>query len=79
MIAIRELGEAKVLASMAALGIRGDDVIYRAPMPQLLRPVLYILRDHAARLIVVCIRGTHSLKDTLTCMAGESTPFRILR
>lgn len=79
MIAVRERRAADTLRSFARMGIAAEDVVVQSPVPRLMRPVLYVLRDHSTRLILVCIRGTYSMKDALTCMTGETTRARILR
>ncbi|KAJ8444958.1 hypothetical protein Cgig2_029152 [Carnegiea gigantea] len=42
---------------------------------QLLKPAFTILSDHGAECFLLLIRGTHSIKDTLTAATGAVVPF----
>lgn len=45
----------------------------------ILRPMFTVVRDRTARCLIIAIRGTHSLKDTFTCLAGAQRPFHVFR
>lgn len=63
-------------------GIHRDDIVraeWHAQAPH--RPAYVIVRDHARRAIVLCIRGTWSVHDMLTnlyCTSGSNDFFRRL-
>lgn len=42
---------------------------------QLLKPAFTVLVDHQSQSILLLIRGTHSIKDTLTAVTGSVVPF----
>lgn len=42
---------------------------------QLLKPAFTILRDKDLKCFLLLIRGTHSIKDTLTAATGAVAPF----
>lgn len=42
---------------------------------QILKPAFTILVDHKAKRFLLLIRGTHSIKDTLTAATGAVVPF----
>lgn len=42
---------------------------------QILKPAFTILVDHNTRCFLLVIRGTHSIKDTLTAVTGAVVPF----
>lgn len=42
---------------------------------QLLKPAFTILRDKDSKCFLLLIRGTHSIKDTLTAATGAVAPF----
>lgn len=42
---------------------------------QILKPAFTILVDHNAKCFLLLIRGTHSIKDTLTAATGAVVPF----
>lgn len=42
---------------------------------QILKPAFTILADHRSRSFLLVIRGTHSIKDTLTAATGAVVPF----
>ena len=42
---------------------------------QILKPAFTIISDHKMRCILLLIRGTHSIKDTLTAATGAVVPF----
>lgn len=43
--------------------------------PQLLKPAFTIIRDTQSKCLLLLIRGTHSIKDTLTAATGAVVPF----
>ena len=45
------------------------------PFSQLLKPAFTILVDDKLECILLLIRGTHSVKDTLTAVTGAVVPF----
>lgn len=42
---------------------------------QILKPAFTILVDHKTKCFLLLIRGTHSMKDTLTAATGAVVPF----
>lgn len=42
---------------------------------QLLKPAFTIIRDERSKCFLLIIRGTHSIKDTLTAATGAVVPF----
>lgn len=42
---------------------------------QLLKPAFTIIRDRNSKYFLLLIRGTHSIKDTLTAATGAVVPF----
>lgn len=42
---------------------------------QILKPAFTIIADHEMRCFLLLIRGTHSIKDTLTAVTGSVVPF----
>ena len=42
---------------------------------QILKPAFTVLVDHKAKTFLLLIRGTHSIKDTLTAATGAVVPF----
>lgn len=43
-----------------------------------LRPAYSLVRDDASRSLVLVLRGTHSLRDTLTCLTAATQPHHAL-
>ena len=44
----------------------------------LLRPAYTLFRHDASRSLVLCLRGTQSLRDTLTCLTAATAPHHYL-
>lgn len=42
---------------------------------QILKPAFTVLVDHKTKSFLLLIRGTHSIKDTLTAATGAVVPF----
>lgn len=42
---------------------------------QILKPAFTIIRDKESKCLLLLIRGTHSIKDTLTAATGAVVPF----
>lgn len=42
---------------------------------QILKPAFTVLVDHKTKSFLLLIRGTHSIKDTLTAVTGVVVPF----
>lgn len=42
---------------------------------QILKPAFTILTDKSTKCIILLIRGTHSIRDTLTAATGGTVPF----
>lgn len=49
--------------------------IFCSCVVQILKPAFTIIADHKARCFLLLIRGTHSIKDTLTAATGAVVPF----
>ncbi|XP_062012345.1 uncharacterized protein LOC133728913 isoform X2 [Rosa rugosa] len=52
-----------------------EDVLFQKPKAALLKPAFTILRDKDSKYFLLFIRGTHSIKDTLTAATGAVAPF----
>ncbi|KAE8715094.1 linoleate 13S-lipoxygenase 3-1 [Hibiscus syriacus] len=52
-----------------------DDVLLQEPKAGILKPAFTILVDHKTKCFLLLIRGTHSIKDTLTAATGAVVPF----
>lgn len=55
-----------------------EDVLLQKPKAGLLKPAFTILRDKWSECFLLLIRGTHSIKDTLTAATGAVVPFHHL-
>ncbi|MEW5308838.1 MAG: hypothetical protein WDW38_000768 [Sanguina aurantia] len=49
-------------------------VLKQQPLAGLLRPAYVLVEDKELRSVVLCIRGTHSMKDLFTTLAGAAKP-----
>ncbi|TYI23517.1 hypothetical protein ES332_A06G170400v1 [Gossypium tomentosum] len=56
-------------------GYAEEDVILQEPKAGILKPAFTILVDHKTECFLLLIRGTHSIKDTLTAATGAIVPF----
>nr|XP_019703854.1 uncharacterized protein LOC105040046 [Elaeis guineensis] len=56
-------------------GYSQEDVLLQEPKAGLLKPSFAILRDRNSKCFLLLIRGTHSIKDTLTAATGAVVPF----
>ncbi|VAH76592.1 unnamed protein product [Triticum turgidum subsp. durum] len=56
-------------------GFSQVDVLIEEPKAGILKPAHTILRDECTKSFLVLIRGTHSMKDTLTAVTGAVVPF----
>ncbi|KAL9240269.1 hypothetical protein vseg_014510 [Gypsophila vaccaria] len=56
-------------------GYSEADVLFKQPKAGLLKPAFTIINDHGAKCVLLFIRGTHSIKDTLTAATGAVVPF----
>ncbi|CAJ1963326.1 unnamed protein product [Sphenostylis stenocarpa] len=56
-------------------GFSLDDVLIQKPKAGLLKPAFTIIRDTKSKYLLLLIRGTHSIKDTLTAATGAVVPF----
>ncbi|TKY72558.1 Sn1-specific diacylglycerol lipase alpha [Spatholobus suberectus] len=56
-------------------GFSLDDVLIQKPKAGLLKPAFTIIRDTQSKCLLLLIRGTHSIKDTLTAATGAVVPF----
>ncbi|KAI5065303.1 hypothetical protein GOP47_0019998 [Adiantum capillus-veneris] len=60
---------------LEASGYTLDCVLLQEPKAGLLKPAFTILLDAKLQSILLLIRGTHSVKDTLTAVTGAVVPF----
>ncbi|KAI8561728.1 hypothetical protein RHMOL_Rhmol04G0363500 [Rhododendron molle] len=60
---------------LESAGFSGADVLLQKPKAGLLKPAFTILCDKSSRSFLLLIRGTHSIKDTLTAATGTVVPF----
>ncbi|PKI56723.1 hypothetical protein CRG98_022883 [Punica granatum] len=56
-------------------GYSEEDVLLQKPKAGLLKPAFTIIRDKNLKCFLLLIRGTHSIKDTLTAATGAVVPF----
>ncbi|PIA44290.1 hypothetical protein AQUCO_01700117v1 [Aquilegia coerulea] len=56
-------------------GYSQEEVLLQEPKAGLLRPAFTILCDKSSKCFLLLIRGTHSIKDTLTAATGAVVPF----
>ncbi|PKA65714.1 sn1-specific diacylglycerol lipase [Apostasia shenzhenica] len=52
-----------------------EDVLLQEPKAGILKPAFTILIDRRKECILLLIRGTHSIRDTLTAVTGAIVPF----
>ncbi|XP_052208606.1 uncharacterized protein LOC127812258 [Diospyros lotus] len=60
---------------LESAGLMEADVILQKPKAGLLKPAFTILCDKNSKCFLLLIRGTHSIKDTLTAATGTVVPF----
>ncbi|KAI3692086.1 hypothetical protein L6452_31895 [Arctium lappa] len=60
---------------LESAGYSEADVLLQKPKAGLLKPAFTILRDKNSKCFLLLIRGTHSIKDTLTAATGAVVPF----
>ncbi|KAA3455675.1 Sn1-specific diacylglycerol lipase alpha [Gossypium australe] len=56
-------------------GYSEEDVLLHKPKAGLMKPAFSIIRDKDSKCFLLLIRGTHSIKDTLTAATGAVVPF----
>ncbi|KAG2243516.1 hypothetical protein Bca52824_094636 [Brassica carinata] len=56
-------------------GFAKDNVLIHEPKAGILKPAYTVLVDHNSKCFLLLIRGTHSIKDTLTAATGGIVPF----
>ncbi|KAK8648172.1 hypothetical protein V6N13_128933 [Hibiscus sabdariffa] len=56
-------------------GYSQEDVLLHKPKAELMKPAFTIIRDKNSKCFLLLIRGTHSIKDTLTAATGAVVPF----
>uniref|UniRef100_A0A9I9DRQ3 Sn1-specific diacylglycerol lipase alpha n=1 Tax=Cucumis melo TaxID=3656 RepID=A0A9I9DRQ3_CUCME len=56
-------------------GFSKENVLLQEPKAGILKPAFTIIVDHNTKCILLLIRGTHSIKDTLTAATGAVVPF----
>jgi hypothetical protein len=50
-----------------------DQILSQQATAGLLRPAYVLIKDEELKMIVLCIRGTQSMKDLFTSLTGECT------
>ncbi|KAM0952497.1 putative fungal lipase-like domain, mono-/di-acylglycerol lipase, alpha/Beta hydrolase [Dioscorea sansibarensis] len=60
---------------LEATGYSEEDVILQEPKAGILKPAFTIIADKNTKCILLLIRGTHSIRDTLTAATGAVVPF----
>ncbi|XP_073393688.1 uncharacterized protein [Physcomitrium patens] len=60
---------------LEAIGFNVDQVLLEEGKAGILKPAFTVLLDHKNSCILLLIRGTHSVKDTLTSLTGAVVPF----
>ncbi|KAG2241596.1 hypothetical protein Bca52824_096416 [Brassica carinata] len=56
-------------------GFAKENVLIHEPKAGILKPAYTVLVDHNTKCFLLLIRGTHSIKDTLTAATGGIVPF----
>ncbi|CAN1286924.1 Diacylglycerol lipase-alpha [Linum perenne] len=56
-------------------GFSEENVLLQEPKAGILKPAFTVLLDHPTKQFLLLIRGTHSVKDTLTAATGAVVPF----
>ncbi|CAL0307882.1 unnamed protein product [Lupinus luteus] len=56
-------------------GYTQENVLLQEPKAGILKPAFTIIADHKMGCFLLLIRGTHSIKDTLTAVTGTVIPF----
>ncbi|KAL1212079.1 hypothetical protein V5N11_028286 [Cardamine amara subsp. amara] len=56
-------------------GFTKENVLIHEPKAGILKPAFTVLVDHNTKCFLLLIRGTHSIKDTLTAATGGVVPF----
>lgn len=62
-------------AFLKETGYPPEDVLIQEPKAGILKPAFTILVNHKTKTFLLLIRGTHSIKDTLTAATGAVVPF----
>ncbi|CAI0540110.1 unnamed protein product [Linum tenue] len=60
---------------LESAGYSQEHVLLQKPKAGILMPAFTIIRDEATKHFLLLIRGTHSIKDTLTAVTGAVVPF----
>ncbi|KAK1294322.1 hypothetical protein QJS10_CPA16g01579 [Acorus calamus] len=60
---------------LESAGYTIEDVLLQEPKAGLLKPAFTIIGDKNSKCFLLLIRGTHSIKDTLTAATGAVVPF----
>ncbi|EEC74117.1 hypothetical protein OsI_09173 [Oryza sativa Indica Group] len=60
---------------LEATGYSSEDVLMQEPKAGILKPAFTIILDRDKQCILLLIRGTHSIRDTLTAATGAVVPF----
>ncbi|KAL5212898.1 hypothetical protein ABZP36_023745 [Zizania latifolia] len=60
---------------LEATGYSLEDVLMQEPKAGILKPAFTIILDRDKKCILLLIRGTHSIRDTLTAATGAVVPF----
>lgn len=63
------------LTFLEETGYSEEDVLLQEPKAGILKPAFTVLVDHKTKSFLLLIRGTHSVKDTLTAVTGAVVPF----
>ncbi|KAK7275573.1 hypothetical protein RIF29_16692 [Crotalaria pallida] len=56
-------------------GYTEENVLFQEPKAGILKPAFTVIVDHNLGCFLLLIRGTHSIKDTLTAVTGTVIPF----
>ncbi|KAL5983655.1 hypothetical protein ACLOJK_017745 [Asimina triloba] len=63
---------------LESAGFSQEDILIQEPKAGLLKPAFTIICDSSSKCFLLLIRGTHSIKDTLTAATGAVVPFHHL-
>ncbi|XWS14131.1 hypothetical protein CRYUN_Cryun36dG0097000 [Craigia yunnanensis] len=60
---------------LESAGYSQEDVLLHKPKAGLMKPAFTVICDKSSKCFLLLIRGTHSIKDTLTAATGAVVPF----
>lgn len=74
-IALTSLSAKRIVCQRT--GLAPKDIIYERFSAEPFHPAFYVALDHSIRAVVLCVRGTANLLDSLTDFAATQEPFAV--